>query len=164
MREVVGRFLKRRLDESRPLPELLLLDGGRGQLNAALAAVGDAAVPEGALALASLAKRDEEVYLPTRSEPLRLPRRSPALKLMQRARDEAHRVAVTFNRKRRAARTLTSELLAVPGIGPSRRRALFERFGSLAGVQSASVEELAAVPGISRALGERLLAHLSGRM
>ncbi len=163
MREVVGRFLKRRLDESRPLPDLLLVDGGRGQLNAALAAVSDAAVPEGTLALASLAKRDEEVYLPARSEPLRLPRRSPALKLMQRARDEAHRVAVTFNRKRRSARTLTSELLSIPGIGPSRRRALLERFGSLAGVQSASLDELAAVPGVSRALAERILTHLSGR-
>ena len=163
MREVVGRLLKRRLAESRPLPELLLVDGGRGQLNAALAAVTDAAVPEGALALASLAKRDEEVYLPARSEPLRLSRRSPSLKLLQRARDEAHRVAVTFNRKRRAARTLTSELLSVPGIGPGRRRALLERFGSLAGVQSASLEELAAVPGISRGLAERLLAHFAGR-
>jgi len=139
MREVVGRLLKRRL------------------------AVTDAAVPEGALALASLAKRDEEVYLPARSEPLRLSRRSPSLKLLQRARDEAHRVAVTFNRKRRAARTLTSELLSVPGIGPGRRRALLERFGSLAGVQSASLEELAAVPGISRGLAERLLAHFAGR-
>ena len=163
MREVVGRLLKRRLAESRPLPELLLVDGGRGQLNAALAAVADAAVPEGALALASLAKRDEEVYLPARSDPLRLSRRSPSLKLLQRARDEAHRVAVTFNRKRRAARTLTSELLSVPGIGPGRRRALLERFGSLAGVQSASLEELAAVPGISRGLAERLLAHFAGR-
>jgi excinuclease ABC subunit C len=85
------------------------------------------------------------------------------LKLMQRARDEAHRVAVTFNRKRRAARTLTSELLSVPGVGPSRRRALLERFGSLAGVQSASVDELAAVPGISRGLAERILTHLARR-
>jgi len=160
MREVVGRWVRRRLDESRPLPDLLLVDGGRGQLNAALAGAEDAAAPAGALAMASLAKRDEEVYLPARAEPLRLPRRSPALKLLQRARDEAHRVAVTFNRKRRAARTLTSELLAVPGIGPSRRTALLSRFGSLAGVQSASLEELAAVPGISGALAERILAHL----
>ena len=163
MREVVTRWVKRRIDESRPLPELLLVDGGRGQLNAALAAVQDAAVPDGVLALASLAKRDEEVYLPARPEPLRLPRRSPALKLMQRARDEAHRVAVTFNRKRRAARTLTSVLLAVPGVGPSRRRALLERFGSLAGVESASLEELTAVPGISRGLAERIRSHFSGR-
>ena len=160
--EVVTRWLKRRSDEGRPLPELLLVDGGRGQLNAVLAAAQGLGFSE-KLAFASLAKRDEEVYLPSRGEPLRLSRRSPALRLMQRARDEAHRVAVTFNRKRRAARTLTSELLSVPGVGPARRRALLERFGSLAGVQSASAEELAAVPGISRGLAERVLTHLAGR-
>ena len=160
--EVVTRWLKRRADESRPLPELLLVDGGRGQLNAALAAA-ETTGQSGKLAFASLAKRDEEVYLPARAEPLRLSRRSPSLRLMQRARDEAHRVAVTFNRKRRAARTLTSELLSVPGVGPARRRALLERFGSLAGVQSASTGELAAVPGISHGLAERILAHLAAR-
>jgi excinuclease ABC subunit C len=158
MREVVSRYLRRRLEESRPLPDLFLVDGGRGQLNAALEAAGAAGRPD--LPMASLAKREEEVYLPARPDPLRLPRRSPALKLMQRARDEAHRVAVTFNRKRRKARTLTSELLAIPGIGPSRRRALLERFGSLAGVASASLEELAAVAGISRDLAERIATHL----
>ena len=158
VREVVFRYLKRRLDESRPLPDLFLVDGGRGQLNAALEAAREAGKSD--LPMASLAKREEEVYLPDRPEPLRLPRRSPALKLMQRARDEAHRVAVTFNRKRRAARTLTSELLAIPGIGPVRRRALLERFGSLAGVASASLEELAAVAGVSRELAERIVAHL----
>ena len=158
MSEVVSRYLKRRVDESRPLPDLFLVDGGRGQLNAALQAASEVGTPE--LAMAALAKREEEVYLPGRTEPLRLPRRSPALRLMQRARDEAHRVAVTFNRKRRKARTLTSELLAIPGIGAARRRALLERFGSLAGVASASLEELAAVPGISRALAERVATHL----
>ncbi len=158
MGEVVSRYLKRRLDESRPLPDLFLVDGGRGQLNAALQAAREVGAPE--LAMASLAKREEEVYLPGRAEPLRLPRRSPALRLMQRARDEAHRVAVTFNRKRRKARTLTSELLAIPGIGAARRRALLERFGSLAGVASASLEELAAVPGISQALADRVATHL----
>ncbi len=160
MHEVVQRYLTRRVNESRPLPDLVVVDGGRGQLNAALAAVRDAGLAEAALPLASLAKREEEVYLPAREEPLRLPRRSPGLKLLQRARDEAHRVAVGFNRRRRAARTLTSELLAVPGIGPKRRGALLERFGSLAGVRSASIAELASVPGISRALAERLRTHL----
>jgi len=158
VREVVSRYLKRRVDESRAVPDLFLVDGGRGQLNAALEAAREAGQTD--LNMASLAKREEEVYLPDRPEPLRLPRRSPALKLMQRARDEAHRVAVTFNRKRRTARTLTSELLAIPGIGPARRRALLERFGSLAGVASASLEELAAVPGVSRDLAERIAAHL----
>ena len=113
------------------------------------------------MAFAGLAKRDEEIYLPGRAEPLRLPRRSPALKLLQRARDEAHRVAVTFNRKRRTVRTLTSELLNVPGIGTTRRRALLTRFGSLAGVRSASAAELSTVPGISRIIADRILQHLS---
>ncbi len=161
MHEVLTRYFRRRLDEKKPLPELLLVDGGRGQLNAALSAVQETGAT--GPALASLAKRDEEVYLPDRPEPLRLPRRSPALKLLQRARDEAHRVAVTFNRKRRAARTLTSELLSIPGVGPSRRRALLERFGSLAGVTSASFEELTAVPGISRGIAENIVAHLHAK-
>jgi excinuclease ABC subunit C len=158
MEEMIGRYLRRRVDEGKPLPDLVLVDGGRGQLNAALAAVREAGVER--LGLASLAKRDEEVYLPERAEPLRLPRRSPSLRLLQRARDEAHRVAVTFNRKRRTVRSLGSELLNIPGVGPARRRALLERFGSLAGVRSAGREELASVPGISRQLSERILDHL----
>jgi excinuclease ABC subunit C len=157
--EMIGRYLRRRIAEQQPLPDLVLVDGGRGQLNAALAAAREAGAER--LAFSSLAKRDEEIYLPDRAEPLRLPRRSPSLRLLQRARDEAHRVAVTFNRKRRAVRTLTSELLSVSGVGPARRRALLERFGSLAGVRSASPEELATAPGISRQLAERILEHLS---
>src|SRR5687768_18441435 len=102
----------------------------------------------------SLAKRDEEVFLPDRSEPLRLPRRSPSLRLLQRARDEAHRFGLAYNRKRRTERTITSELLTIPGVGPMKRRQLLERFGSLAGVRSASVAELASVPGISARLAE----------
>ena len=158
MAEMIGRYLRRRLDEAKPLPDLVLVDGGRGQLNAALEAARAAGAER--LAFASLAKRDEEIFLPDRSEPLRLSRRSPSLRLLQRIRDEAHRVAVTFNRKRRTVRALGSELLRIPGVGPSRRRALLERFGSLAGVRSASVEEVASVPGISRRISERILEHL----
>jgi len=99
--------------------------------------------------MVSLAKREEEVFLPGRAESLRLSRRSPSLRLLQRARDEAHRFGLAYNRQRRTTRTITSELLNIPGVGPNRRRQLLERFGSLAGVKSASVAELATVPGFS---------------
>jgi excinuclease ABC subunit C len=158
MREMVGRFLTRRLSEGKRLPDLFVVDGGKGQLSAAMEAA--RASNAGPVSFASLAKKDEEVYLPGGGEPLRLPRRSPSLRLLQRARDEAHRVAVTFNRRRRAARTITSALLAIPGVGPARRRALLERFGSLEGARSASTQELQQVPGISRALAERIQSHL----
>jgi len=154
MHEMLTRYITRRTGEAKPLPDLFVIDGGRGQLNAALAAA--AGTGASGLTFVSLAKKDEEIYMPDRAEPLRLPRRNPSLRLLQRARDEAHRVALGFNRKRRAARTLTSALLEIPGVGPSRRRALLERFGSLAGVKSATVEELKTVPGISSAMAERI--------
>ena len=139
-----------------------MIDGGKGQLGAAL----DAARLLGGglenLPMVSLAKRDEEIFLPGRSESLKLSRRSPSLKLVQRARDEAHRFAVSFSRKRRTVRTITSELLTIPGVGPNRRRVLLERFGSLAGVKTATPAEIAAVPGFSTTLAERILDRLRG--
>jgi excinuclease ABC subunit C len=108
----------------------------------------------------SLAKKDEEVFIPGRLESLRLPRRSPALRLLQQARDEAHRFAITFNRTRRKARTVTSRLLELPGIGPKKRRALLTAFGSLEGVRSASPEAIAAIPGFSMSSATRLLDAL----
>jgi excinuclease ABC subunit C len=159
--EVVTRYLTRRRNENKPLPDLMVIDGGKGQLGAAL----DAARPLGleGLPMVSLAKREEEIFLPGRSEGLKLSRRSPSLKLVQRARDEAHRFAVSFSRKRRTERTITSELLTIPGIGPNRRRALLERFGSLAGVRTATPAEIAAVPGFSTTLAERILDRLHAR-
>ena len=112
------------------------------------------------LPLVSLAKKDEEIFIPSRLESLRLPRRSPALRLLQQARDEAHRFAITFNRARGKARTVTSRLLELPGIGPKRRRALLSAFGSLEGVRGASPEAIAAVPGFSVASATRLLDAL----
>jgi excinuclease ABC subunit C len=156
--EVVTRYLTRRQSENKQIPDLMVIDGGKGQLSAAL----DAARALGleSLPMASLAKRDEEIFLPGQSEPLRLSRRSPSLKLVQRARDEAHRFAVSFSRKRRTQRTITSELLTIPGVGPNRRRVLLERFGSLAGVKTATPAEIAAVPGFSTTLAERILDRL----
>ena len=159
--EVITRYLTRRRDEALPLPDLFVIDGGKGQLSAALEAA--SALGFGELPMVSLAKRDEEVFLPGRSDSLRLPRRSSSLRLLQRARDEAHRFGLAYNRNRRTRRTITSELLNIPGIGPNRRRLLLERFGSLAGVRSASVAELATVPGLSKRMAERILSHLSER-
>ena len=161
VREVVTRYLARRRGEDKPLPDLIVIDGGKGQLGAALQAA--RALGLETLPIVSLAKREEEVFLPGQAEPLRLSRRSPSLKLLQRARDEAHRFAVSYSRKRRAQRTITSELLAVPGIGPARRRVLLERFGSLAGVKTATPAEIAALPGFSTRLAERVLDRLKAR-
>ncbi|PYO28660.1 MAG: excinuclease ABC subunit C, partial [Gemmatimonadetes bacterium] len=133
----------------------------KGQLGAALDAARGAGVEQ--LPIVSLAKREEEIYQPGQAEPLRLSRRSPSLKLLQRARDEAHRFAVSYSRQRRSRRTITSELLAIPGIGPGRRRALLERFGSLAGVKTATPGEIAALPGFSNKLAERILDRLHVR-
>jgi excinuclease ABC subunit C len=158
IQEVITRYLTRRTDEQALLPDLIVIDGGKGQLNAAVDAaskLGLANIP-----IVSLAKREEEVFLPGRPDSLRLSRRSPSLRLLQRARDEAHRFGLAYNRKRRTQRTITSELLNIPGVGPARRRLLLERFGSLAGVKSASVSELATVPGFSTRLAERILSHL----
>ena len=165
MHEVVGRYFRRRLDEQKPLPDLIVIDGGKGQLGAAASAV--QALGLESLPLISLAKREEEIFVQGRAEPIRLSRRSPGLRMLQQARDEAHRFAVTFNRKRRSMRTVTSELLSIPGIGPSKRRALLRTFGSVQGVRDASIDQIAALPGFSadsaRRLQESLAARAEGR-
>jgi excinuclease ABC subunit C len=158
IQEVLTRYLTRRRDEQLPIPDLVVIDGGKGQLSAALETAAQLGVPD--LPMVSLAKREEEVFLPGKSESLRLSRRSPSLRLLQRARNEAHRFGLAYNRKRRTQRTITSELLSIPGVGPTKRRRLLERFGSLAGVKSASPAELASVPGFSPRLAERILRHL----
>ena len=132
MQEVVRRYFERRIKDEKPLPDLIVVDGGKGQLSAAHAALVECGVTD--RPLISLAKREEEVFMWGREEPLKLSRRSPALRLLQQARDEAHRFAVTYNRKRRSMRTVTSELLKVPGIGPGEAPAaaqgIRERAGS----------------------------------
>jgi excinuclease ABC subunit C len=161
VQEVVTRFLTRRREERKPFPDLIVIDGGKGQLSAAVAAA--AALGLAQIPIISLAKKEEEVFLPGRSESVRLPRRSPSLRLLQRIRDEAHRFGVAYNRKRRTQRTITSALLDIPGVGPNRRRVLLERFGSLAGVKSATAAEIASLPGFSGKLAERILGILAGK-
>jgi excinuclease ABC subunit C len=156
--EVVTRYLRRRCDEQLPMPDLMVIDGGKGQLSSAVEAARAMGLDQ--LPLVSLAKREEEVFLPHTPDPLRLSRRSPSLRLLQRIRDEAHRFGLAYNRLRRSSRTITSELLEIPGVGASRRRALLERFGSLAGVRSATVAELADVPGVSTGMAARIHQYL----
>jgi excinuclease ABC subunit C len=158
MHEVVTRYFTRRVTEELVLPDLAVIDGGKGQLGAARAALDALGITS--IGLISLAKRDEEIFMPGRSDPVRLPRRSPALRMLQQARDEAHRFAVTFQRQKRAARTITSELLKIPGVGPAKRRALLTVFGSVQGVREASVEQIAAVPGFGPGSAQRLLSAL----
>ncbi len=157
--EVVRRYFERRTRDEKSLPDLIVIDGGKGQLSAAqaaLAAIGIADRP-----LISLAKRDEEIYVWGRVDPVRLSRRSPALRLLQQARDEAHRFAVTYNRKRRSMRTVTSELLKVPGIGPVKRRRLLQEFGSVQGVRDAGEEAIAKLPGFNVERAKKLLESLA---
>ena len=110
----------------------------------------------------SLAKREEEVYAPGRPAPIRLSRRSPALRLLQRLRDEAHRFAVTYNRKLRTRRTIQSSLAEIPGVGIARQRALLEHFGSVRALRAASEAEIARVPGIGPGLARVVLRHIAG--
>jgi excinuclease ABC subunit C len=159
IQEVVRRYFERRLNDEKPLPDLIVIDGGKGQLSAAHAALTEAGIAD--RPLISLAKRDEEVFIWGREEPLRLSRRSPGLRLLQQARDEAHRFAVTYNRKRRSMRTVTSELLKIPGIGPVKRRQLLKEFGSIQGVRAASEEAIAKLPGFNAERARKLLESLA---
>ncbi|HET7130525.1 MAG TPA: excinuclease ABC subunit UvrC [Gaiellaceae bacterium] len=144
-------------------PNLVVIDGGKGQLSAALAAMQDLDLPR--VAVISLAKRIEEVFVPGRAEPILLPRESPALQLLQRIRDEAHRFAITFHRQRRDAASRASMFDQLEGVGPVRRRALLQHFGSAERVVEASQEELEGVPGVPAKTARRIYAqlHRTGR-
>ncbi len=140
------------------MPDLLIVDGGKGQLSAALEAMHKLGI-EG-IPTMGLAKQNEEIYLPNRSAPIILPRDSEALYLLQRIRDEAHRFAITYHRKLRDGASTKSLLDEIPGVGPRRRQALLKAFGSLDAIRQASVDDLAAVPGMNRRMAEKVLEHL----
>lgn len=156
MRQAVERRYRRRLEEIGEMPDLILIDGGRGQLNAALDALAVLGVEE--TSIVALAKREEEIYVPGLPEPLRLDRSDPGLRLLQEIRDEAHRFAVSRHRSRRSARTLRSKLDDLAGIGPRRRKLLITRFGSAEGVRNATVEELQEILG--QVMGRKIFAQL----
>jgi excinuclease ABC subunit C len=160
MQEIVGRYFTRRLDEENRLPDLVLIDGGRGQLSAAAQVLERAGVPD--LPVIGLAKREELIFTLDGKEPLRLERREPGLRLLQQVRDEAHRFGIQYHRKRRGERTLRSVLLDIPGVGPARQLALLRSFGSLKAISSASAEEIARVEGIGPTLAMEIVEHLQG--
>jgi excinuclease ABC subunit C len=159
MAEAVDRRYRRLLDEKKQLPDMILIDGGRGQLNAALAALNKLGIEE--IPIAGLAKREEEIYVPDREEPIRLEKRDPALQLLQMVRDETHRYSVSSHRRRRSKRTLHSELDDLPGIGGKRKRLLLERFGSVSAIKQASAQDLMNVLG--RKVGQTLYDELHVR-
>ena len=136
------------------IPDLVLIDGGKGQLSAALEVMLELGLDD--IPLASLAKENEWLFVPHTPEPIILPRDSQALYLVQRIRDEAHRFAITYHRNLRSKGSLGSPLDLISGIGPKRKRMLMRRFGSLKGIKEAAVDEIAAVPGMTRSLAIRL--------
>jgi excinuclease ABC subunit C len=171
MKEVLRRRFRRTARETKEkgegvedkawtiLPDLVVVDGGKGQLNAALEVMDEYGLRE-AVPVVGLAKEREEIFAPDRPEPILLPRGSQGLFLMQRIRDEAHRFALQYHRRLREKKTLTSTLEEIPGIGPKRRQALLKHFGSLESIREATVEELMAVPGMTRRAAEQVKEHL----
>ena len=160
MREVIGRRYKRLVEEDKPLPSLILVDGGLGQLHAAASALEELGLTT--QPLASIAKREEVIYVHgnahgSEDEPVVLERRSPVLHLIQRIRDESHRFAISYHRKRREIRDRSSELLEIAGVGARTRIRLVEHFGSVRAVQAAGVEALTAV--VPRSTAERIVQH-----
>lgn len=170
--EAISRRIARRDQEGWQLPDLMVIDGGRGQLSSALRAFSDAGVtpcPVVGLAKARTLggeepeKSPERVFLPGRMNPLILPRNSSALFLLMRVRDEAHRFSVAFHRQTRSKSALSNELLSIEGLGPKRVRALMTAFGSVKGVKAATLGELSAVPGMSERLAQAIIARFSGK-
>ena len=147
-------------DRFATFPDLLIVDGGKGQLSAAREVMRDLGVAD--IPTFGLAKEEELLFAEGRSDPIVLPRGSDSLFLVQRVRDEAHRFAVGYHRKLRGRRTLRSALDDIPGVGPARRTALLRAFGSLAKLRSASLEEIAAAPGVPRPVAEAVYARLHG--
>lgn len=146
MQEVVGRRYRDVLEKG-PIPDLIIIDGGKGQLSSALAIIRACGLSE--VVVVGLAKEFEHIFCEGSSEPVILPRHSQSLYLVQRIRDEAHRFAITYHRKLRSKRNLVSVLDHIPGIGPKRRKALWEHFGSLAQIKAADIDELVAVDGMT---------------
>ena len=165
MQEVLRRRFARGIQKEQKdtkgwavVPDLILIDGGRGHLNAILSVMNDLGIDS--IPVASIAKENEEVFIPEKSKPIMLHRNSQGLYLLQRIRDEAHRFAISYHTKIRKKTGLTSQLDQVPGIGPKRKRALIKKFGSIKGIKEATLDELTSVPGMNQSLAERVKDNL----
>jgi excinuclease ABC subunit C len=159
MREVVGRYFHRLKEENKQPPDLVIVDGGKGQLSNAQEELESLGFKD--QTIISLAKRLEEVYVPGLSDPITIPKASPALMLLKRIRDEAHRFAITYNRKVRTLRTIKSALDDIPGVGPAKRQLLLTEFGSVERIRQMSIEELSQLKGITPKLAEAILQKLA---
>jgi len=160
MREVVQRRYKRVLEEQLPVPDLILIDGGKGQLHAAVGILTELDMPP--VTIIGLAKRLEEVYIPQQSDPVFVAKSSPGLVLLQRIRDEAHRFAVTYHRKLRGKSMVVSGLDEIEGVGKIRKQRLMQRFGSVKKLKEATVGEIAEVEGVSERLATAIKEQLTG--
>ncbi len=157
MAEAIERRYRRVIEQQEPLPDLILVDGGKGQLSAALEALARLNMTE--QPVIALAKRLDEVFVPGVSEPQNIPKTSSGLRLLQQIRDEAHRFAITYHRKLRGKRAVMSELDAIPGVGATRRKRLISHFGSLKNLKAASLDEIRQVKGIPESLAEKIWNH-----
>jgi excinuclease ABC subunit C len=157
MGEVVKRYFARLTDEKKEFPDLVLVDGGKGQLSATLETLNELGIKN--QSVVALAKRLDEVFLPGKSDSLMIPKSSASLKLLQRIRNEAHRFAIDYHRKLRKKRTIKSELDRIPGIGPARRKILLKHFGSVERIRQASLEELLHIEGISKRVAENIFNY-----
>jgi excinuclease ABC subunit C len=162
MKEIVGRYLVHLAENQKEYPDLLLIDGGKGQLNAALDAMHELNITD--LQVASLAKRFEEVYLPGRGEPLSIPKTSSSSRLLQRIRDEAHRFAVIYHRNLRSKKLEESELDVIIGVGKKRKLDLLAAFGSVEGIRNAPLEALEATPNIPVNVARTIYEHFNQRV
>ncbi len=160
IQEVLRRRFRRQSKEGSwgIIPDLVLIDGGKGHLNSALGVLQELELDS--IPVAAIAKENEEVFIPHLAEALILPRNSQALFLLQRIRDEAHRFAISYHQRLRRKSALTSKLDGIPGIGPKRKRMLLRQFGSLKGIKEASADELAIVPGVTKKLAQRVKEFL----
>ena len=158
MQEVIERRYSRLLKEDRKLPDLILIDGGKGQLSAAYEILKKLGLKD--QPVIGLAKKEEEIFKPEKSEPIIISHRSPALQLLQRVRDEAHRFAVSYHRKLRSRRLTHSLLDKIPGVGPKRRKALLRHFGSLGEIKKANITKLKEVEGVSGKTARKIYDYL----